>query len=154
MTQTMMFTAVAQGRPRGGISIPLPFDPASVWGDRDRYYLAGSIERYPMRAVVVGGSAEPVMELGPAWCRDPRVGAGATLNVRLHPEGPQLDTISGDLSEAIRADPKARRYFESLATFYRNGFVSWVESAKRPDTRLRRIKEVVTSLSAGRRERG
>ena len=56
MTQTMTFTAVARGRPRGGITIPLPFDPASVWGDRDRDYLAGWIEQYPMRAVVAGGA--------------------------------------------------------------------------------------------------
>jgi hypothetical protein len=150
----MTFTAVARGRPRGGIAIPLPFDPASVWGDRDRYYLAGWIEQYPMRAVVSGGAAEPVMELGPAWCRDPRMAAGATLSVRLHPEGPQLETLASDLAEAIGAYPSARRFFESLATHYRKGFVSWVESAKRPETRSRRVTEVVAALAAGRRERG
>ena len=150
----MTFTAVARARPRGGITVPLPFDPASVWGDRDRYYLAGWIEQYPMRAVVAGATSEPVMELGPSWCRDPRIGAGATLTVRLHPEGPQLETVSSDLAEAISADPHARRFFESLATHYRKNYVSWVESAKRPETRSRRISEVVAALSAGRRERG
>jgi Bacteriocin-protection, YdeI or OmpD-Associated len=153
MTQTMTFTAVARARSRGGITVPLPFDPASVWGERDRYCLAGWIEHYPMRAVVAGGSAEPVMELGPSWCRDPRVGAGATLSVRLHPEGPQLETISLDLADAIRADPTARRFFETLATHYRKDFVRWVDSAKRPETRSRRISEVVAALTAGRHER-
>jgi hypothetical protein len=154
MTETMSFTAIARARARGGISIPLPFDPAAVWGERDRYHLAGWIEQYPMRVVVAGGNAEPVMELGPSWCRDPRVGPGATLTVRLQAEGPQLETISTDLAEAIRADPAAQRFFESLATHYRNAYVSWVESAKRPETRSRRINEVVAALIAGRRERG
>ena len=153
VTKTMAFTAVARARPRGGIAIPLPFDPAAEWGDRDRYYLAGWIEQYPMRAVVAGGTEAPVMELGPAWCRDPSVGAGATLSVRLHPEGPQLETMASDLADAIRAEPQARRLFESLATHYRNNYVSWVESAKRPETRSRRIGEVVAALAAGQRER-
>jgi hypothetical protein len=44
MARTMTFTATAQARPRGGMAIALPFDPAEAWGDRDRYYLAGTIE--------------------------------------------------------------------------------------------------------------
>ena len=150
----MTFTAVARARPRGGIAIALPFNPADVWGDRDRYYLAGWIDHYPMRATVAGGTPEPMLELGPSWCRDPRKGPGATLNVRLQPEGPQLETMASDLAESIRANATARRFFESLATHYRNGYVGWVEEARRPATRERRIREVVTALQAGRRERG
>ena len=148
----MTFTATAQARPRGGIAIALPFDPAEAWGDRDRYYLAGTIEQYPMRATVTPAGAEPMLTLGPAWCRDPRVGPGASLRVSLHPEGPQLDTISPDFADALRAEPEARRFFESLATFYRKAFVTWVEGAKKPETRARRISEVVEDLKAGRRE--
>jgi hypothetical protein len=148
----MTFTAVARGRPRGGIAVDLPFDPASVWGERDRYYVAGTIEQYPMRGVVTGDAAAPMLELGPSWCRDPRVGAGATLRVSLHPEGPQLETISADLADAIRAEPRARRFFESLATHYRNGFVTWVEGAKRPETRMKRMHAMIAALSDGRRE--
>ena len=148
----MTFTAVAQARPRGGIAIHLPFDPAEAWGERERYYLAGTIGPYPMRGVVVPGDGEPALELGPAWCRDPRMGAGATLQVTLRPEGPQLDSIAPDFAEALEAEPQARRFFESLATFYRNGFVAWVEGAKRPETRAKRIAETVAALKQGRRE--
>ena len=124
MPRTMTFTATAQARPRGGIAIALPFDPADPWGERDRYYLAGTIGHYPMRATVTPDDGESMLSLGPAWCRDPRVGPGASLRVSLHPEGPQLDTISPDFAAALRAEPEARRFFESLATFYRKGFVT------------------------------
>jgi hypothetical protein len=152
MARTMTFTATALARPRGGIAIALPFDPAEAWGDRDRYYLAGTIEQYPMRATVIPAD-EPLLRLGPSWCRDPRVGPGSTLRVSLRPEGPQLDTISPDIADALRAEPDARRFFESLATFYRKAFMTWVEGAKRPETRARRIAETVADLKAGRRER-
>jgi hypothetical protein len=150
--RTMTFTATALPRPRGGITIRLPFDPAEVWGQRDRYYVAGTIAQYPMRGVVAPGDDEPALSLGPAWCRDPRVGAGAVLRVSLEPEGPQIDTIAEDLADALTAAPAARRTFESLATHYRNGFVTWVEAAKRPETRAKRIAATGAALNAGRRE--
>ncbi len=61
--------------------------------------------------------------------------------------------MADDLADALRAEPVAQRFFESLATFYRKGFVDWVESAKRPDTRAKRIAETVAALKQGRRER-
>jgi hypothetical protein len=148
----MTFTAVVAARPRGGISIALPFQPADAWGERDRYYLAGTIQHHSMRGVVIPGDGAPSLELGPTWCRDRRVGPGATVHVSLRPEGPQIDTIDADLADAIRADPKALRFFESLATFYRKGFVRRVDGAKRPETRARRVAETVAALTAGRRE--
>ena len=107
-----------------------------------------------MRATVTPTKgASPTLTLGPAWCRDPRVGPGASLRVSLHPEGPQLDTIATDLADALRAEPKARRTFESLATFYRKAFVDWINGARRPETRAKRVAETVEALNAGRRER-
>ena len=153
MAPPMSFTATAEPRPRGGIRIRLPFDPADAWGERDRYYLRGTIQGYGMRGSVTPSVHGAALELGPSWCRDPRVGPGAILDVSLDLEGPQLDSIGPDLAEAIRADAGARRFFESLATFYRNAWVRWVESAKRPETRATRIAETVAALRAGRRER-
>jgi hypothetical protein len=153
MTRIATFTATAEARPRGGIAIRLPVDPAEFWGERDRYYVAGTIERYAMRGVVASRDGEPYLELGPAWCRDPRVGPGASLRVNLTAEGPQIWNVASDLADALIAEPNARRFFESLATFYRNGWVTWVEGAKRPETRASRIAETVTALAAHRRDR-
>ena len=51
MARTATFTATAEARPRGGIAIRLPVDPATIWGERERYYVSGTIERYSMRGV-------------------------------------------------------------------------------------------------------
>ena len=153
MAPPIQFTTTAESRSRGGIAIRIPVDPATVWGDRERWYVAGTVGPYRMRGVIEELNGEPYLQLGPSWCRDPRVGPGATLSVNLEPEGPQVDTIGTDLADALRSEPAARRTFENLATFYRNGYVDWVESAKRPETRTRRIEESVAALKAGRRER-
>ena len=53
---------------------------------------------------------------------------------------------------ALAADPDARAFFESLATFYRKGFLRPIEQAKRPETRERHIAAMMDALRAGRRE--
>jgi Bacteriocin-protection, YdeI or OmpD-Associated/Domain of unknown function (DUF1905) len=152
MTSDVRFTVTLEGRPRGGVRIRLPFDPNASWGEKDRHYVAGTAERYGLRGVVTQDDDGYAVELGPAWCRDPRVGAGATVDVVLRPEGPQLDTMGPDLAAALEANPSARRFFESLATFYRKGFVRWVDDARRPETRAKRIGDTVAALEAGLRE--
>ena len=82
-----------------------------------------------------------------------RVGPGDRVAVVLAPEGPRSTTWTPDVRAALLADPDARRTFESLATFYRNGFVRRIEDAKRPETRARRITEMVDALHAGRLDR-
>ena len=79
--------------------------------------------------------------------------AGDTVRVELSPEGPQLDRMPPDVAAALAAEPRARAFFEGLATFYRKNFMRWIESAKRPETRANRIAEMVRLLKAGKREK-
>ena len=61
----MEFTARAEPRPRGGITIELPFDPDAEWGHKDRHYVAGTIGGYGMRGVVSSETDRWVVSLGP-----------------------------------------------------------------------------------------
>ena len=147
------FPAHTEGRKSGGITIRLPFDPADAWGDRDKWYVHGTIDGRTYRGSVerIGsGDRGAAIDLGPTWCRDPEVGPGHDVTVVMRLEGPQLDTIDPAFAEALRAEPAARRTFESLATFYRKDFADWVGSAKRDETRERRITESVALLREGR----
>ena len=152
MAGPQTFTATIEPRQRGSVAILMPFDPSAAWGDKDRHYVAGTIGGHGVRGVLTEVEDRYYLQLGPSWCRAPDVAAGTTVTVVLGPEGPQFETVADDLREALGAEPGARRFFESLATFYRNGFVDWIESAKRPETRANRIAETVTALKAGRRE--
>lgn len=148
------FRATLEPRPRGGVVVALPFDPAEAWRARDRWYVAGTIGGQPMRGVVTMDDGRATIALGPAWCRDPRVAAGSTHDVALHPEGPQLETVPPELGSRLASDEVARYAFESLATFYRKGFVRPIETATKAETRTRRAEAVMTALHAGEREVG
>jgi uncharacterized protein YdeI (YjbR/CyaY-like superfamily) len=61
--------------------------------------------------------------------------------------------LAPDFATALESEPEARRFFESLPTFYRKNFVRWIEGSKRPETRAKRIADTVATLKAGKRER-
>jgi len=55
----------------------------------------------------------------------------------------KVPEIPEDLASALRADRRAGRKFEAWANSYKTTYVYWVTGAKRPETRARRIREVV-----------
>ena len=152
MARSQQFTApiVSDG---ATTFVVLPFDPNQVWGFKDRHHVTGSINGYPIRGPLRAVDRQVVVPLGAAWRRDTGLQAGAAVTVVLLPEGPQADTIAPDIRAALAAAPAARQYFESLATFYRKNYLRWIESAKRQETRQARIAELITLLSAGRKQR-
>jgi uncharacterized protein YdeI (YjbR/CyaY-like superfamily) len=62
--------------------------------------------------------------------------------------------VPDDLAAALDAVPAARRFFESLPPSARRMHVWFVVSAKRLDTRARRIAAVVAAAAEGRRSVG
>ncbi|WBY07319.1 YdeI/OmpD-associated family protein [Sphingomonas sp. 7/4-4] len=55
-----------------------------------------------------------------------------------------------DLQAAIRADPKIFALWEGLTPLGRNEFICWVDDAKQPATRQRRIERTCEELVEGR----
>ena len=50
---------------------------------------------------------------------------------------------------ALERNARARRHFESLRPEQRRRYFAWIESARREETRLRRLKEAVRLLARG-----
>ena len=64
------------------------------------------------------------------------------------PKVPDLPTYIG---AALRTNPKAWMSFQALSAGNRRDYVVWIHTAKRPETRKRRIREAIELLSAGRK---
>ena len=50
----------------------------------------------------------------------------------------------------LKQHPKALRHFEALPPGERRRYVAWMETAKREDTKLRRLQEAIRLLTAGK----
>jgi hypothetical protein len=140
-------------RSGGKVILPLPFDPNQVWGEKDRHHIQGIIQGVSYRGEIRQDGATYYLVLGPAWLRDAHLEKEEDLEVSLSEEGPRTGNVAEDIGAALSASPRAQSFFESLPTFYRNNFMRWIESAKRPETRQAHIREMVRLLEAGKRER-
>ncbi len=64
---------------------------------------------------------------------------------------PPIPTLPAYIARAFKADQGAWRHFQELAPTYRRDFVVWIHTAKRSETRERRIRESIAVLAAGKR---
>ena len=64
---------------------------------------------------------------------------------------PTIPKLPAYIAKALKANPKAWKFFRELAPSYRRHFVGWIHLAKRPGTRQKRIRESITLLAAGQK---
>jgi uncharacterized protein YdeI (YjbR/CyaY-like superfamily) len=64
---------------------------------------------------------------------------------------PRIPRLPAYIAKAIKTDLNAWRHFQSLAATYRRDFVVWIHTAKRAETRERRLRESIELLSAGKK---
>jgi len=57
--------------------------------------------------------------------------------------------MSPELSRKLKQNRKAAAFFNELAPSYQRQYMAWIEAAKRPDTRARRVDEAIALLGRG-----
>ena len=69
------------------------------------------------------------------------------------PRAPRLPLpakLPAYIQAALKGHATARRYFESLPASQRRRYLAWIESAKREETKLRRLHEALRLLASGK----
>jgi uncharacterized protein YdeI (YjbR/CyaY-like superfamily) len=70
------------------------------------------------------------------------------MNPKPAGEEPRVPT---DLRKALAVTPMAKAQWSDLTPIARRDFISWMDSAKQPQTRRRRIERAASMLVAGKR---
>jgi len=70
---------------------------------------------------------------------------------RSHAPRPSPSKVPQYIQQALRSQPAAWNYFESLAPSYRRLYIAWIDSARQPETKTRRLQEAVGLLAAGKK---
>src|SRR5262245_34766724 len=136
------FEATVEAGSNGQAYVALPFDPAEAWGAKERHHVTGAINGCGVRGPLAQAAGGWRLPLGPAWRRDVGIEPGDRVTVWLAAEGPQRDSLPSDVAKALEEYPEAGAFFDSLATFYRKGYLRWLEgAARRPAVRAERVKE-------------
>ena len=64
---------------------------------------------------------------------------------------PSVSVIPPYFEQQLKADPAAWNYFQPLPPSCRRAYLGWLDSAKREETRRKRLREVISLLAAGKR---
>jgi hypothetical protein len=148
------FSAHVAAGPRGHGVIAVPFDPDAAWGARAEHRVGGTINGGRVRGSITRDDRGWAFTVSPLWMRDSGVTIGEDVIIELAPEGPQRDDLAADFRAALKADPAAAAFWDTLAQFYRKAYLRWIDSTtRRPELRAVRITEVVGLLAAGVKER-
>ncbi len=79
--------------------------------------------------------------------------AGDEVDVDLELDAqPREVTLPDELASVLDGDAAARDFFAGLSPSYKKAYITWIESAKKADTRSSRLDKVVGLLHQGKKQ--
>lgn len=67
------------------------------------------------------------------------------------PESVDEAQLTTEEQRAFRRDKVAWKYFESAPAGYRRTVLHWINAARRPETRVRRLEQLIAACAEGKR---
>ena len=148
------FEAVLEaGEGDGGVFVVLPFNVPEVYGTRGQMPVQATFDGYPYQGSVVPlGDGHHALLLLKQIRRAIDKTVGDTVRVTLSRDVAERKMEApADLAAQLATNPKAAAYFAKLAYTHQREYVRWLEGAKKPETRTRRLGEIVEMLAQGRK---
>jgi Bacteriocin-protection, YdeI or OmpD-Associated/Domain of unknown function (DUF1905) len=148
------FRARVSADPRGHGVITVPFDPDKLWGVKAVHHVNGTVNDCRVRVTIAPTDTGWAFGFNPSRMGQLGIAVGSEAIVELAPEGPQRGDLAEDSAAALAASPAAGAFFDTLAQFYRKGYLRYIDATtRRPEVRAARITEVVRLLENGVKER-
>jgi hypothetical protein len=143
------FTAIIQDAGGGGAFVEVPFDVEKAFGSK-RPKIKATIEGVPYRGTLVRMGSECHLLLVLKSIRE-RIGKTfgdqVKVTVELDAE-PRVVALPKDLAGALKKDRGAKIRFSKLSYTHQKEYVTWIEEAKKDETRQQRIDKTLVLLKA------
>lgn len=147
---TLILQFDEKGEKTGWQYIYIPVDIAQELkpGNRQSFRVKGMLDGLAVAgmALMPMGDGNFIMALKADIRKKLHKNAGAMLQVKLEEDTEYRIEIPDDLQECFDFDPDAQEFFISLAKSHRDYFIKWINSAKTPETRNKRIVNTVNAM--------
>ena len=149
--ERMAFQAPIEAGPGGGAFVRLPADASEVFGTRARFPVLVTFN-----GVAYRGSTMPIGDgtfcVGVTKAVQARAGASVgdrvAVVVERDAEERTVD-VPPELAAALASHPEAAKRFEAMTVTHRKEYAAWITSAKKPETRRRRLDQAINQIAAG-----
>lgn len=149
------FEAEMQGE-GGGTWVDVPVDLKQTFGKGNLVPINAMFNgRVPYQGILaMMGGPQPMLLVR----SDVREALGAQVGDRLQVRieldtAPRVVNLPDDAAALVEANPDAAATWEKMSPGHRRDYARWIEDAKRPETRQRRVEETVRKLAAGEKLR-
>lgn len=149
------FTALIE-KPDDGMDtayVSIPFDVEKVYGTRGQVKVKAWFDDHPYRGVLANmGTGCHIIGLR----KDIRLAigkqAGDKVKVVLERDTEErVVDVPQDLKDALKRSPKAEKFFNTLSYTNRKEYAVWISSAKKEETREKRLASTLEKLLAGKK---
>ena len=144
------FEAVLTARgPKGAWTyLQIPFDVDAVFGGRGMVKVTGTMNGFGFRtSLMPNGDGTHHLVVTKEMMAGAGVGQGETARLTLERDtAPRVVAVPEDLKARLAGD--VAEVFERLSYSHKKEYVTWIESAKRAETRARRVEQTLEKLAA------
>ncbi len=136
----------------GGAYVEIPFDVEEAYGTRGQVKVKATFDGHPYRGSIAPmGGGRHILIVRKDVQKAIGKTIGDTVQVALERDTePRTVAVPEDFQAALEQNPMAKAIFEKFAYTHRKEYVQWIESAKKPETRRRRIQKAVEMIGAGK----
>jgi|SoiMethySBSTD1v2_1073268.scaffolds.fasta_scaffold154368_2 hypothetical protein len=152
MSKKQAFTAVIQNAGGGGAFVEVPFDVEQAFGSK-KPKVKATIEGVPYRGTLVRMGTECHVLIILKGIRE-QIGKtfGDEVTISVEPDTePRLIEIPPDLAKELKKDKEAKAFFDKLSYTHQKEYVTWINEAKKQETRQNRILKTLEMLKKGQR---
>jgi hypothetical protein len=153
MKQKFEAKLIGRGPGNAWTFLPIPFDVQKTFGSKARVAVVGTINGFPFRnSLMPEGDGTHAMMVNKELQKGANATAGDMVAVVIDlDKTPRTVTVPDDLKVILAEHKPAETAFAKLAYSHKKAFLDWIDSAKRPETRVKRLKETIDMLEAGKR---
>lgn len=131
-----------------------PFDVVTVFGRKGRVPVKGTINGFPFRSSLMNMGEGHMMAVNAQMRAGAKCKAGDSVAVVIElDEEVRTVEVPEYLQKIIDSDAKAKQQWPELSFTHQKEYVRAIEEAKRPETREKRIAEMMQALREKRRKK-
>lgn len=141
------FTATLEEGRGGGAFVEIPFDVATTFGTRGRVPIKATFDGESYRGSIAPMGGRHVLGVTKAIRRTIGKAIGDSIRVTVEADlEPRTVTVPPDFAAALARSKRIAQAFDGLSYTHRKEFVEWIDGAKKPETRARRISRALGML--------
>lgn len=132
----------------GGTYVVIPFNVKELYGTGAQVRVKATFDGHPYRGSLAPmGGGQHILGIK----KDIREAIGKDIGDSVHvtverDTEPRVVTVPQDFEQALRSHSKVKEAFDKFSYTHQKEYVQWIEEAKKPETRQRRIERAMEMI--------